>query len=335
MTSTQTGTSQKEFMTVYHPTQAILTDMGHEVTRRTIQVDEDLSEYDRIICSLFPVEKLSATRKYSIFDAIARYPEKIMLMFDDWQYFQFQSAVGNCLRGGRFWNWVDKFEFCNPKDKAIILAKPAIRDRIFRAAMTLANDLTYPLLYPMFPWGKKENIKVNTTGVIHTFDMNMYAMDYAKKTYNIGEIPEVKEKLWIMGSMFDQESYVKKLNLYWPTKHLGYKKKVEFIPERDLCNKVYMPNWGIISHKYEQLKGDGWWRARWIHALLCGNIILSYDEETEGLPVDFFFSTNEIEGSSNSQLRDIAVAQKEAVMGTFMDYFDSCEYLDRIVTKGF
>ncbi len=328
MTSTQVGTSQKQFMTVIHPTEAMLEDCGHDVERREIRVDEDLSSYDKIICGLFPIEKMSATRKYSIFDAIARYPEKIMLIFDDWQYYQFQDSLRVCLNGGRFWNFVDTVEFANTQDINIIKAKPEIRPRMLKAAEEMISDLKYPLLFPKLWWGDISCIRVKTTGKILTYDIMDYAIEVcAKKMYKNDEPLLYKEKKWIMASVFDNNEYVNRLQLTWPVINLGHKNTSNFIPEHCLVS-MYKTYAGIISHPYKKLGNDGWWRARWMHAVLCGNVILAEDSEAEGLPFDFFFSKGEIETADMYKLVEIANAQKECIMKGSPGCFDAADILD-------
>lgn len=331
MTSAQVGTSIKQFMTVFHPTLRMLEDCGHDVERREIKVDEDLSRYDRIICGLFPIEKLSATRKYSIFDAIARYPEKIMLIFDDWQYYQFQDSVRVCIRGDRFWNFVDKFDFANKYDIDMVKAKPEIRDRIFKAAEEMVTDLKYPLLFPRLWWGKTECINVKTTGKILPFDIMDYALEIcAKEMYRKDEPLKFKEKKWIMASLFDNTDYVNKLQLQWPVVNIGHKNTNTFVSENSIV-EMYKTYAGIISHPYRKLGNDGWWRARWMHAVLCGNVILAEESEAEGLPFDFFFSKNEIEGADMYKLVEIANVQKSCIMQGSPGCFEAVEILDSLM----
>lgn len=332
MTSAQVGTSIKQYMTVVHPTAKMLEDMGHEVERREIVVDENLDHYDKIVCMLFPIEKLSATRKYSVFDAIYRYPEKIIIMFDDWQYYQFQDSLRVCLNGNRFWNFVDIVGFASKKDIDTIKAHPEFRSRIEKAALSMVHDLKFPLLFPKLWWGKRNQIRVKTTGMILTYDIMDYALQLGSDLYDTEPFPGKREKSWVMASLFNNLEYVDKLKLTWPVIHIGHKSNVPFIPEHELF-EMYKRSWGILSHPYARLGNDGWWRARWMHAVLSGCVISAADIEAEGLPMDFFFSIEEIEKASESQLKEMAESQKFAIMMNSPGNFEAAECLD-ILIKG-
>jgi hypothetical protein len=330
MTATQVGSTPKLFMTEYEPMAKMLRDMGHIVERKQVYINEDLGEYDRIIVALAPIEKLSANKKYAAFDTLARYPEKCFVMFDDWQYYQFQSSCFSCIKAGRFWNFVDKLRMVNKRDTETLKLDFDARERIFNVANSMSYTIKFPVLYPRFPWLGPEKIRLRADKII-LLDIHNYAVQYITEAYKT-KVSEQKKRQWVIGAMFDQDDYVKNQGFTWDTISYGYKKKYDFLPENELC-RIYEDSWGLVSHKNKAIAGDCWWRARWAHAQACGNIIWSFPEELAGLPIDFQYELSDIEKASDSELKDIAYGQRYILETICEEPFTSCEKLEEAIIK--
>jgi hypothetical protein len=318
MTARHTGTPRNKYVTVIEPLIHMLRkDMEHEVEQRTVTVNEDLSQFDKIIVYLFPIEKLGATRRFGALDALARYPDKCILSFDDWQYYQCQMYIKSCIKSGRYWNWVDKYpDFITKADfEAIKNGGREVRDRLERIAEQLRDNLTFPVLLPMFNWGDENMIGLKTTGIVKLYDPSRYAIEYVENNYMEIEFPPARKKrAWILGSLFDHHDYLKRYKFSWPVIHYGHKKTQQVLTEQQLCN-VYNDYFGIVSPKY-QTSGDGWWRARWIFSYMFDNIIHASDEERGNLPGSFLPRLDTFENASDDFIMDVARTQK-AILGQF------------------
>ena len=316
MTAKHVGSSRANYMLFPDTYYALLRDkLKVHVEMRSVTVDEDLRKYDKIIAFLFPPEKLGATRKYAIFDLIARYPEKVILTFDDWQYYQFQSGLRSCFNGERFWNWVYKYpDYATREDVELLKSKPNIRKRIEDSVDILVNDLTHPVIYPFHSWGDPAKIRIKTTGKIHLVDPAKYYIGLISNfTYNFHLTN--RKKAWVLGSLFDHSKYIESLGISWEVLRYGHKKTQEVLTERELAY-IYSNNWGIISPKYPN-SGDGWWRVRWVFTAYISNIIHACREELGSLPSNFLPSVNEIESMSKIQLGDLATYQSSELLKRF------------------
>lgn len=320
MTARHTGTAMNNYLTVIDSLIYILRkDMGCEVDQRPATVNEDLSEYDKIIVYLFPIEKLGCTRRFGALDTLARYPDKCIVSFDDWQYYQFQGYIDACMRNNRFWRWVTDYpQFIVKADYDAIKAGGRFtRERLFWIARRLEDNIKFPILMPTFTWGSHNKVSLKTSGVIRTYDPSLYAMDYVNENFmNLNFPPKHKRKEWVLGSLFDHDEFIRKHRFEWPVKTYGHKKTMTVLNEEELCN-VYNDSWGILSPKYKT-SGDGWWRARWVYAYMFNCIILSSDEERGDLPEGFQPKLSVIENSTDEELERIVENQKYIMSKHFM-----------------
>lgn len=332
MTAIQTGTGKNKILTNVNCLELILKTMGHQVTKKTIRVNEDLSEYDKVITFLFPFEKLGSTRKYSILSAMWNHPDKIIISFDDWQYYQFQDSLASCIRAGRLFNWVDKYpDFSSKEDREQILASDYTRKSIEEVARKICNDYTFPVLLPMFKFNHRENRYVKTSNWVGEYDPSLFAIDYVNTNYiDIEFPPEKKERNWVMASLFNQEEYLQAngIGKGWPVLQYGHRKTMPVLTEPELCN-VYQKNWGILSPRYPIA---GCWRARWIFAYMFDCIIFADKSECPGLPTGFVETISQIENRNDEELErfqknqqlalSLQFESKESVIATFQSILE-------------
>jgi hypothetical protein len=316
MTSRHTGGNVTPILTVIQPLDLILNVMGHKVFQKVVTVGEDLSVYDKIFLFVFPPEKIGVTRRYGAIDCYARYKDKCVLCFDDWQYYQFQGAILNCARSGRFWNWVDKFPgFARKEDvKAIITGGKIVRDRIMEAAIELGTTPGSNFCIPKFSWGNLP-MRLTTKKKVFTFDPSRFAIDWIYNHYDLEFPPIKRERRWVLASLFEHDKYIHNLTLTWPILRVGHKKTQQVYNEEQLC-KIYQDNWGILSPNYPT-SGDGWWRARWIFSYMFENIMLVTPQEMGSLK-GFSFVPNITEQAKEDKLEALAKFQKETLEKNFM-----------------
>lgn len=330
MTARHTGGNVSKMVTVIEPLKEILKDIGHEVFQKTVSVNEDLKVYDKIFLFMFPPEKIGVTRRFGAIDAYARYPEKCILCFDDWQYYQFQNGMKNCLESGRFFNWVDKFpNFITKVDlQEIIKGGKVVRDRLFGAASRLAVDPKRPFCIPKFLWGYDGQIKLESSAETFHFDPSRYAIDYVYNNYDLEFMPAKRENKWVLASLFEHDKYFRSLKLTWPILRVGHKKTQQVFDEEKLC-KIYQDNWGILSPSYPT-SGDGWWRARFIFAYMFENIVYASDEEWGKLGKNI--DATKIEKLSQESLQEFSNFQHEVLDKWFMKKEQLKEIFKKILT---
>jgi hypothetical protein len=317
MTARHTGGNVVKMLTVIEPLKEILIFSGHKVFQKTVTVGEDLSAYDKIFLFLFPPEKIGVTRRYGAIDIYARYPEKCIIAFDDWQYYQIQSGLKNCLDSGRLWNWVDKFPgFITKNDlQAILKGGKEVRGRIEKAVNQLAIDPKVPVCIPKFSWGDVTKSRLTNSGKTFTFDPSRFAIDYVYNNYDLEFSPIKRERAWVLASLFEHDKYVHNLKFSWPIKRVGHKKTQMVLSEEELC-KFYQDNWGILSPPYP-VSGDGWWRARWIFSYMFENILLSSVTECP-FPVFSHVPDFLCNAKNDSELEVYASCQKNILEHNFM-----------------
>jgi hypothetical protein len=319
MTARHTGGNVVKMLTVIEPLKEILTASNHEWFQKIVTVGEDLSAYDKIFLFLFPPEKIGVTRRYGALDAYARYPEKCIICFDDWQYYQIQGALLNCVQSGRFWNWVDKFPNFARKEDVEVIKKGGVevRKRIERAAVKLALDPKVPICVTKFSWGDLTKSRLSNSGKTYIYDPSRFAIDYVYNNYDLEFPPEKREKIWVLASLFEHDKFLHNHKFTWPVMRLGHKKTQTVVSEDELC-KIYQSNWGIISPSYPT-SGDGWWRARWIFSYMFENILYASDAELGKISENFGFTASMLEKHNNNKdLEIIAKMQKDILEKQFM-----------------
>jgi hypothetical protein len=281
---------------------------GYQVDRKEIKPGDDLSKYDLTIVGLAPIGSPNSNRYiigalYSIYNS-----KKVLLFYEDWQIKEvirkfklmltnnrFEDRVKNkWSNGDYFYNNVDSefFDFNKTKE-------------------TMSNIINgkYDSLIPAFDWGDKNIVrKIIKSKNIYNLDLTPYVLE--NWNINLKPEPQQKERKYMLASLVDHSSWVKKKQFSWKTVYYGAKSikdSIKLDTETDVYNECGK-YWGILCPEYPH-SGSGWFRIRYIYAALQKSIIITSLNDLKALGLSY----KHIENLSEEELLEYALQQRKAI----------------------
>lgn len=282
----------------------ILVELGHTVEMRRVTVGEDLSSFDHAIIGCASIiSPAGLINNHGTVWAGHQLPHTMYL--DDWQIrthlYPFSRMEGSCsLYRPQLLKFLNKTRLA-----AALEYKDAIEAQHRRWTMQLPT-----LIAPLFGWGDlskfakwHKNIKR-----IVSVDPSAFVPQYNPTTVS-------KARAWVCASLSDQSEFVKKLGLEWPVitqyRPRGMNASWGRIPESEVVQKLYAPNWGVLSPYQGSTSGTGWWRNRFPFARQAGSILLADPREVRGLGGPFIFNPRDIEKMSEQGLWSFSQEQQQ------------------------
>lgn len=119
-------------------------------------------------------------------------------------------------------------------------------------------------------------------------------------------------KHWIWPSLLKDDSWVQKQALKWPIDRFGPKGfpvvRDELAVQMEYRNRV-----GAICPPYPTA-GSGWWRSRWIHSAVAGNVLLCDVADQIAVGEAYAHFGSSYEAMSNEKLTEVANDQKQTML---------------------
>jgi hypothetical protein len=277
-----------------------LIELGHTVEMRTTEIAESLSGYDKILVCASLMSSLSSRHVHRVGDVLVRYPEKVTLYFDDWSVEKLGYDTGMITT--RHWERHTK-EF--RKNEYSIISTGWI-EKIRQAYMRLIDPAGCPwqVIAPMFPWGDHQRLMRD----------NVKAELIALDPSGMVKVPEFSAKYptrrWIMASLSDHASFLKKNAPRWPVTQLGNKRQDQPVVDEAAVVQSYAESWGVLSPAYQKA-GCGWWRARYNFAAATKSIVFCGSADGSQIGEPYNKSVWSIEGRSDEDLTKLAQEQYE------------------------
>ena len=328
-----------------------LTDMGHEVEQRQVELGEDLSGYDEIIVFIAGPRQLVATTVFEGLYAISRRPDCI-LAFDDWQVPDLFKGVAKCDGNpdelfAEFILNVNKKELkeVKPYEKqfmqalSVITAKKnrmlisAFRTEHLEASENYGPHLLFDKIdYPrdrLFVYNPNPYHRNRKPGdLLHE---GLEDPTWVKPTISMGEsLPVVKERRFNFASLVQSKTqkWLKKQGYTgnpkndeegtigsWPVDLYGSKAETQKRLTEDQMCAVFQRDWGCLMPGYDHA-GSGWWRARYQQCADAGCILIGEPKELMVIYNDIQLSSvkaGELTNWSDADLKEFARAQAEAI----------------------
>jgi hypothetical protein len=284
---------------------------GCEVEHRRAMPDEDISDYDLVVCGQIALCALGSTYAYGALDAVARARENgcgLMFYIDDWQVHNIVSNLKTvCKDSNRLVR-----ESLGTARVDLEWARANV-DRIFPVAEALLNRPWPTTLVPKFTWGDGNKVVKGLTSRDWVWtDLSPFAEEFNT------EIPsdDEREVQWVLGVLSDQRKWLEKMNLSWPVHYVGSRtsKAEQKLTEKELVD-LYAKSWGVLSPKYPHA-GSGWWRNRFVYTARTKSIMLADPAEVAALGDPYLVKAPDIEAMNKQQLRELADAQHQAFFST-------------------
>ena len=285
-------------------------EMGHDVEHRITVLGEDLKDYDAVI--VFIMTLFSVTTSYALgaLWALRTRPDAAIVV-DDWQVEAMINRFEIAARRPDHYLCSEAVLSAAKRPGVdLIRKKGALRSAIFNVVEDLSKTWEpHPVCAPVFPWGDISRLKLPAKKPL-AFDPS---------TIVLGRCPAIKPaadqhrlKHWVLASLFDQRAWLESQAFSWPVVVYGQEKHgYERLKETEVIER-YGVVWGMLSHPYEHV-GSGWWRQRFLHALLAGTVV--YGDEAELGPIGHgaFIPLIEIERASWRQLHRLAEHQHDLI----------------------
>jgi len=305
-----------------------LTDMGHTVEQRRVELGEDLSQYDEVIVFIAAPRQLVTTCLYNGLYAISQKPNCI-LASDDWAMPDLFKGVEKCLTGDDLicdfvlnTNKQTK-EGIAPYISQFVEALRIIKAQKNRLLISAFDGGDLSLLMPSFP---KENMysydphpyhrnrkpgdcwddgieNPDFKGTVQQ-DVGFFPHDQKRMEFNFASLVQSKTKKWLTKQGIKN----------WPINMIGSRADgQDRYVEGDMCRKIIAQQWGVLMPGYHHA-GSGWWRTKFQQSADFGSIIIGDEKEMRVIYGESLckFKAHHLEQMDLSQLISLSKLQSQA-----------------------
>ena len=270
---------------------------GYDVDWRPIRWGESLKKYDLTLLGISELTSVSCVRT---FHALWATKYKHLIFVNDWKVkgaFQ-QMRIDYAYKPYFFRRTASYY---TPEEVKMFMKS---KEKI--AAMLSIIKHEENIFAPLFNWGNKDILLKGTMweNVLSYDPTPFYFLPAHFSPIQV----EGRKKKWVCGALYDYSKQLAKWNLRWPV--IMHTSKT-YIPEEELVRE-YRENLGVISPHYYSA-GSGWFRFRFLHALMTNALLRADEREVKGLEWPYTdMSRIEKEGPTNIKSR--IKKQREAFM---------------------
>lgn len=307
-----TGLSQQQcggqpllrYVTVSSMIKAALEDAGHQVDNRKYTWDEDIRSYDAVVLGMVPPFSIGAGNLYSGLKAFAdclRFKVPVLLYVDDPNYYQFKNQYPSINRGlHRIYResmYAGRLDYENARTDESLMGK---------TIEWLATRQWPTLVRPTYDWGDHSLMPyVNTVRLVDA-DPSSYAPRYPF------EVPEQRERAWVIGGIVNSSDWIAKQSLTWPVEMYGNAKYNTHgrLKEPDLVARFAKVH-GVLCQPRPRTNASGWWRSRYLFAAQTKTIVFGDPKDVHPLGDVYLVPGSDVEKMSVTQLHDLASRQSE------------------------
>lgn len=292
-------TKTNQYVSAVNLYKPMLTNLGYQVEHRPINIHEDGSKYDLILCGLGCLNSLVSGHGYDTIH-LMQY-DNVMYYIDDWQVKPIFSSLNNAYNNDSlftdFMQNVNKYKLSQDT-----------RKRLMKNLETFLKSNPY-ILFPMFNWG---NDYIMYNHLEKTFPFRMLDIDPSSYV----SLPKVrvdytqKKRIWLCASL-KKPKLPKHWGFGWPITY--FNRQDGSISESKLFTEYYTRYWGNVATKYPHA-GSGYWRMRYLHSINSLSILLADEQEVKTLGNSFLTPLSIIENKKIDYLRDIANVQKKSFL---------------------
>lgn len=305
-------TSQLKVMPSHLSLIACLRDMGHIVEQRVVTIGENLDSYDKVIVYIHNPSGFAGFVYNGLYAISTVSPSKLVLAFDDWQTDSIYKGL-TALRDPEkmFRKYVKDGHQHIPDDIESW-------EGILMNGLDLVESKSNPMLISAFAGGDLSLLIDYPKELMFSFNPNPYHINLAS---NFNSLFEEKQRVFNFAGLIQDKTkkWLKAQNIGdWPLKKYGSRKDgQDRVIEPEMVN-IYGQQWGILMPGYFHA-GSGWWRARPLQVADSGSILIGDPTEMMLYYNDEYLAgikASDITQMSDSQLEDLAAAQKQAIYTT-------------------
>lgn len=313
-----------DYITFSYLLEAMLKDMGHEVERRIVTLDEeDLGyKYDFAFCGVAPLSSISAHKVPETHNVMELMPGRHAVYADDWSFCGYGNSVRYTL--DRWAQYLNYKQFPYPED-VMERTKEHMRSMMVQSNPA-ANS---PVLCPMFRWGNHEYLmKDNYAAFLTTLDPSQWVK------FPTISIPGSRNKIrqWVCAALSDHHKWVERQKFSFPVVYIGNKRKNVLLPESEAI-RYFAASYGILSVGYPSA-GCGWWRTRYLNASWGETLVYSDPRDANEMGEPYRGSAEWFESLYGTIQYDRAVEdQREWLNENVMQKEEALAILAKLIAK--
>jgi hypothetical protein len=292
----------------------LLTDLGHDTETSTVNVGENLDEFDLIVVGLTSLFSIAGWYMYSIFGLLDRYwitgRRPVLIYPCDWESSISQNTGSACRVLGRLTR------------PAVSARRPDYSWAISQDGQAALSRVIHradetgwpPCIIPAFAWGEHSVLTRRITAERHhILDVTSYTPPHPFTPVP----PEDRERRWVLATVKKNfDGWPSVLGLGWPVLwHGGGGRQTTGLPQKRVqvhesqIIQEYAASWGVACPPYVRLCPGGLWRTRVIHAAMTRTPLLADRREMPQLGEPYAVPADKIEAMSNQELAELAEAQ--------------------------
>jgi hypothetical protein len=317
------------YMSFFRCLRAALDYGGHDVDWRAVDIGEDLSAYDVAVIGLHGLGAMASNNhKWGALWAAHKLPHVPMLQ--DWRVSQILNELQQ--PPDRLWRCASYLSDKEFEQWTAAAKEPGIS----KVHEHWSGSKLYMIMAPVMRWGEPDDVKKLHPGIgrVEGWDPSPFYWRIEKNAPN-----EQKLRQWTCVSLTNQDDWIETKEISWPVS-MAWKPKgrdkpasANFIDEEDLA-ALMGRSWGCLLPGYGgKMPVRGWWRARFLLAPRCGNVLAGDTPEFTGLPGCFQNSIRRIEWMKDHDLRNLSMAQEDAIAATLLSKEECAGHLTQILQR--
>ena len=303
---------------------------GHEVIRKRVSPNDDISEFDFVIVGIGSLGSPNYSNMLNAIDVIFR-AKKVLIFHEDWKI----EGTMKSLKSSK------------SKINELLLKKWSSGEYFYtNADLHNADELAitfdeilagkYPVLVPGFKWGNKQiiadilNVPLN---FVNSIDLSPYVLEMIYKDVcysNRNLIPNDRIKGYMLASLSDSRTWVKKQKFTYPVHYFGCKAiNAPILNDETEVFEMMNQYQGVLCPSYPQA-GSGWFRMRFVYSALNKNLMIMDKADAEALNCTFI---SKMEDYSDVQCQDLSNEQSQKILSYQTTIKDFDEHLNSIINK--
>lgn len=301
-----------------------LAHLGYEVDHRKVELGESLHDYDLAVVftapwNSWPANKCGLGALYAI-GRLKQCGIPTLIYMEDWRYKDLWRSVK------RFTDHPEDFLKRTPDGGYFFSDDPEVIKRAIPFLEQTLHDLRAEWqpgwwgIFSKYAWGDLAVCKPDVPWLFNRLGYLEYSA-HAFETMHPGherlaEAISEKEERWLLATIADHESWLKKLGNTWPVQPFGLRRgeTVRLDTEADVALEVARSA-GALAPKYHHA-GSGWFRVRWINSALGRTVLVGDHKDAvalggKGGPYDV--TVAQVEAMTHDQRLELAKAQQETL----------------------
>ena len=341
---------QYDYMSNVFVLQEALRQLGHEVDVRTVSLVTDPmihEEYDVAVVGIAACAGMASRFKLGAMWTLHKFGKRAGLFPSDGKNVGIFGNSVNTALNGKHQDGRSSYQYFlhgafEKGENCVLDAMQAEHPDVEAAFTNVLSRLPWNsknpkcdwlMLVPTHSWGSKLAYERAFGTKITTWDPTHIAipMQFHKDTLAPdGRLIDVhtalananeRKRQWVVTSLQDQSAWIKKQNCAWPVITVGNKRAARkgegdgYIPERQMIDEYYLPNWGHLAFGYPLADG-GWWRMRYVHAAMAGIVTCCDPADARKMPNSYQYGRAILERMSDERLVDVAATQHKELMAS-------------------